>query len=133
MSRVRGPQLKAELMDPFQEHLLQHLPLKSLAQLRPSCQAFHSLVDSGKASCAPNIDTRCPSSRCRSVSAFCNLLSSLVFARLVKSFTFQSNQVTHGEHFFKRLEDLRFASGCKVPVEQLTFLNLIKILCGQAT
>ncbi len=37
----------AEVVDPLQNHLLQHLPLESLAQLRATCQSFRSLVDSG--------------------------------------------------------------------------------------
>ena len=37
----------AELMDPLRTHLLQHLPVGSLVQLRATCRAFRNIVDSG--------------------------------------------------------------------------------------
>ncbi len=44
---MRTMQPHAELLDPFRVHLLQHLPVGSLVQLRSTCQAFRALVDSG--------------------------------------------------------------------------------------
>ncbi len=45
----------AELVDPFKAHLLQHLPVSSLVQLRSSCQAFRGLVDSGTINTKHNV------------------------------------------------------------------------------